>query len=203
MQSILSSSKTSHIQLKEAADRNIDLCKVEISRPLPAMLTPIKKLPVEVLGEIFSWDGRSGLWISQFEVQPAETEKEVDAPALAISHTCSLWRKIALSILRLWSTVVLDWVYNPPDVAALIGLYLDRSEPALLTLDVTIQGISFNSSFHGGAKNSCIWSILQSLLDLGQRWESTSFRLGPKISFHADSFLSSDHLYPNMKSFFI
>ncbi|THU98842.1 hypothetical protein K435DRAFT_618435, partial [Dendrothele bispora CBS 962.96] len=74
--------------------------KGEIQRYLDerrSFSSPIRKLPVEILGEIFATScSDNGLLITVFP------EGKISAPTLALSHVCFLWRKIILSTPSLW-----------------------------------------------------------------------------------------------------
>ncbi|THU88163.1 hypothetical protein K435DRAFT_730149, partial [Dendrothele bispora CBS 962.96] len=93
------------------------------------LLSPIRKLPIEILGEIFATScSDNGLSIAAFP------EGRISAPTLALSHVCFLWRKVILSTPSLWARMSVDFVHAEKERArSLVELYLTRSRPAPLT----------------------------------------------------------------------
>ncbi|THU78252.1 hypothetical protein K435DRAFT_700442, partial [Dendrothele bispora CBS 962.96] len=90
--------------------------------------SPIRKLPVEILGEIFATCSDNGLLIT------GVPKGKISAPTLALSHVCFLWRKIILSTPSLWARMSVDFVHAEKERArSLVELYLTRSRPAPLT----------------------------------------------------------------------
>ncbi|KAJ7607900.1 hypothetical protein FB45DRAFT_1039971 [Roridomyces roridus] len=74
------------------------------------ILSPIRRVPLEILGEIFAW------------TVPAIREKTLSHPSTvadsleqgpwALTHVCSRWRVVAISTPSLWSLVVLPYTRN-------------------------------------------------------------------------------------------
>ncbi|THU78254.1 hypothetical protein K435DRAFT_700448, partial [Dendrothele bispora CBS 962.96] len=61
------------------------------------LLSPIRKLPTEILGEIFAASCRdNGLLIR------SALKDKISAPTLVLSHVCSLWRNFVISTPSLW-----------------------------------------------------------------------------------------------------
>ena len=103
-------------------DFHIERTKVqrEIALAL-AYISPIRRLPQELLREVFlinfEHDARCG-W--------------------GISGVCTLWRRIALSMPRLWSRIRLETTQN--DSADTIRLWLERSGMVCpLDIEITLQ----------------------------------------------------------------
>ncbi|KAF7371129.1 F-box domain-containing protein [Mycena sanguinolenta] len=74
-----------------------------------AVLSPLRRMPSELLGEIFSWtcgfSSRGTLWRGKFDVvQP-----------WVLTWVSSRWRAVALSSPSLWSFVVLDFSSQTPN----------------------------------------------------------------------------------------
>ncbi|KAF9060814.1 hypothetical protein BDP27DRAFT_394175 [Rhodocollybia butyracea] len=116
-----------------------------------SILAPIRKLPSEILSEIFAQCGSYGNSIAR--------KKSFDMsrqPAWAVSSTCSRWRRIALSCKPLWSNIRLDLhgthvASSKAEYFAVLALNrcLHLSHPHPLTLrtksslsDVTQTGMS-------------------------------------------------------------
>lgn len=68
-----------------------------------AILTPIRRIPPEVLGEIFSWTLPS--------VQARDGRVQMTDSPWVLTHTSRYWRKVCISTPSLWSLVVI--VYFP------------------------------------------------------------------------------------------
>ncbi|KAJ4491426.1 hypothetical protein C8J55DRAFT_449966 [Lentinula edodes] len=111
---------------------------------LRSLLSPIRKLPNEILGIIFDFACNQNLL--------CDSEDKYSAirvlPALAISAVSFRWRHLALSSSRLWSTLNLKF-----SVAAItaefmlkLKLYLERSGNSPLFLDVKIKGFPDDNS---------------------------------------------------------
>ncbi|KAG5640311.1 hypothetical protein DXG03_009262, partial [Asterophora parasitica] len=65
-------------------------------------LAPHKRLPVEVLGEIFAY------FIPDLPSQPCRADAYATHAAWILGQVCSLWRQISRNDPKLWSTVSLD-----------------------------------------------------------------------------------------------
>ncbi|THU88165.1 hypothetical protein K435DRAFT_680403, partial [Dendrothele bispora CBS 962.96] len=69
------------------------------------LLSPIRKVPIEILGEIFAAScGDNGLLITTVP------EGKISAPTLVLSHVCSLWRNFVISTPSLWARMSVDFV---------------------------------------------------------------------------------------------
>lgn len=107
-----STSPTSHIvQLLGQAETDIERCDVELGRlqqlidqlefkkvalkshveGYKSLLTPIRKLPSELLREVFLFVCCNNT------IKSKDEECIVDVPGIAISQTCAHWRALALS----------------------------------------------------------------------------------------------------------
>ena len=86
-----------------------------------AYISPIRRLPHELLREVF---------LINFEHNPR--------CAWVFSAVCSLWRRIALSMPKLWSKLRLETTQN--DSADTIRLWLERSGVSCpLDIEITLQ----------------------------------------------------------------
>ncbi|KAF8590761.1 hypothetical protein K439DRAFT_1627495 [Ramaria rubella] len=86
-----------------------------------AYISPIRRLPHELLREVF---------LINFEHNPR--------CAWVLSSVCSLWRRLALSMPKLWSKIRLETTQN--DSADTIRLWLERSGMSgPLDIEITLQ----------------------------------------------------------------
>ncbi|KAF5371129.1 hypothetical protein D9758_004196 [Tetrapyrgos nigripes] len=162
---------------KQRADLQNDL------RRHHAMVSAIRKLPFEILGEIFSWCCAQGLIIG---------ENEVLTPALALSQTCSSWRTVALDTSKLWSNMSLniECAQSP-----LVNLHLLRAKSAPLTLEVKGERTIVDDTdilLPLPEISDSALAILKSLIDAADRWHSASFRLNWDVLFDTSSRLDED-----------
>ncbi|KAK7058506.1 hypothetical protein VNI00_002140 [Paramarasmius palmivorus] len=115
-------------------------------------LAPIRRLPVEILGEIFSFAclGDFSLDISstrsyrecpvpeceQCESERAFVLKNIIAPTYSLSHVCHHWRCIINVSPQLWSSLRLDLTQMEEVHENLVGLYITRSTRHPLKIDI-------------------------------------------------------------------
>ncbi|KAK7471101.1 hypothetical protein VKT23_002516 [Stygiomarasmius scandens] len=106
------------------------------------LLSPIRKLPQEILGEIFAHfcADEPSLAVGNSpagDTQEARYSYDLTGPLL-ISHVCKLWHDIALSRSSLWSNIDINLFFGAGS-EELIYLYLSRSQPTSLTLKITAR----------------------------------------------------------------
>ncbi|KAJ6617394.1 hypothetical protein B0H10DRAFT_1914386 [Mycena sp. CBHHK59/15] len=89
------------------------------------LLSVLRRLPADILGEVFAWavlfsyrDARGSTW------------KWMERNPWALSHVCSRWRAIAISLPLLWSHI--ESGVPPRMLAALIA----RSVPCSMTIEL-------------------------------------------------------------------
>lgn len=134
-----------------------------------SLLSPIRKLPPEILGEIFVHHGtRNLLGVS------------VQIPAMNVRRVCSHWLAVTSTIKSLWSNIcIYICVHGQLQQSALSFLHrLSGKSP--LTIEVTEHGVSLNALELSLLASEC------------QRW--SSFKLSPKFvnSYSTLNFLSSN-----------
>ncbi|KAJ7208760.1 hypothetical protein B0H12DRAFT_1158337, partial [Mycena haematopus] len=76
-----------------------------------AILSPLRRMPPEILGEIFSW------------TIPALPDRTRYSPWF-LTHISRRWREIAVSTPSLWSRVVVDF---PPEIDTIFSRDSDRA----------------------------------------------------------------------------
>ncbi|KAJ7469276.1 hypothetical protein B0H11DRAFT_1392502 [Mycena galericulata] len=163
------------------AGRNALLCLY--NQCVAIVHSPIRKLPHEVLVEIFAYFEQPKDWDLEPVSAPlwdCEAEKEIARVAggslVAISQVCWQWRVLALGTPTLWSTINLDmrcWTL-PVQTARASALHqkmlsllkeaLERGEQAPLTVNVHGQG-------------ACHPHALQTLALAAPRWREATFAL--------------------------
>jgi len=95
-----------------------------------ALLSPVRKIPDEVLGEIFIY------CLPQFEKKGREKSSfSRDQAPVLLGQICSRWRAVTLSTQALWSFIRIDYgpVTVESDVAKML-LWLERSGTHPLSL---------------------------------------------------------------------
>ncbi|KAJ7491770.1 hypothetical protein B0H11DRAFT_2007797 [Mycena galericulata] len=138
-----------------------------------ALLSPIRRLPSEILAEIFAW------CVSSFtpafaDITPkssvcgTEMARLAKAPLLVVSQVCARWHSVAMGTPTLWNTIELDGVLwrTPADAKRMMGLLksaLDRGGKSLLNIEVTID----NTAPHIPA--------LELMAAHSERWQIASF----------------------------
>lgn len=122
-----------------------------------AFLSPVRRLPPEILQEIF------------ILCCPVNTfyEEGVDAPALILGVVCSHWRRVALATPRIWSMIDVD----PQWDIRTMETYMERSGQAPLTIQMT--------GTHPGYREDKQGYALAVLARHSHRWASLCLDLLP------------------------
>ncbi|KAF9479215.1 hypothetical protein BDN70DRAFT_834814 [Pholiota conissans] len=153
-----------------------------------APLSPIRRLPPEILGEIFLF-ASSGCTI-QWPPSPRRllaSAGQDDMPWL-LCQICSYWRTAAISFPKLWHSVHLNLQY-PSRVAeaqSFLGLCLERSKNELLTLSIEGNGLT------------AMLPILEMLLVHSERWEDVSLSSDFFFDFR-ENFALAKNRVPNLR----
>ncbi len=137
------------------------------------ILSPIRYLPQDVLGEIFLHTNPDGFVVF-----------DVSSPPWILGHICKDWRNAVVSMPSLWSHMVL-WPQNHVrDPVNLMRTALTRSSNHLLTIRYDYWPDFFHSSPHAH-------DIFSLLTTQSYRWKESMFRLAPTcippLSTHAGS----------------
>ncbi|KAG7088906.1 hypothetical protein E1B28_012851 [Marasmius oreades] len=140
-----------------------------------SLLTPIRKLPVEILGEIFAIHCARGTGNIVGE-RPYY-------PALRVSQVCYFWRQVMLSRTELWAKLEVRLDQMTKGSLELLKLFLEHSKASPLTLRVT-SGY-WNSSVD--SHSTLPWNALQLLLENAHRWFSATLRLDYQLFLRASS----------------
>ncbi|KAJ3800867.1 hypothetical protein GGU11DRAFT_754065 [Lentinula aff. detonsa] len=110
-----------------------------------ALLSGVRKLPVEILSEIFSQclpevDTSSVIW---------SPEPHPNQAPLLLTQVCRSWRSIAIATPRLWSALIINASNGSPSHSAITRLWLDRSRNVPLTLTLLVRA---TDRFDGGRR---------------------------------------------------
>ncbi|KAE9395121.1 hypothetical protein BT96DRAFT_161017 [Gymnopus androsaceus JB14] len=182
----------------------VDIIRKRVSEYRQGLQSPIRKLPPEVLIEIFEAyiyaaggpDEERGYGLRIREYTPimyeAQRSIHITCPSMELSWICAHWRQLALSRSFLWSSLYL----NCQGSSALIKIcqeYLSRSGNASLKLH--IQRLNPNA-------------MLDLLLDHSVRWKEVALSIHSSAFIHATDRLGlqgtigqsvPDRPFPNLK----
>ncbi|KAJ7620939.1 hypothetical protein FB45DRAFT_927946 [Roridomyces roridus] len=103
-----------------------------------AILAPIRRVPIDVLSEIFSW--------TSFTRRVRGTER--DSPPWILGHICQSWRSLVLSSPLLWRSIEII-----PDVHPMSMLQSQLLRSAHIPLDITLR-------WEGNAHEMALLSLL-------------------------------------------
>ncbi|KAJ7121804.1 hypothetical protein C8R43DRAFT_1241448 [Mycena crocata] len=108
---------------------------------LRAALSPVRSLPAEILGEIFTPFSKTGKSLSSNEEVRALAKSEL----LELSKVCSRWHHVVLRTPRLWSDIAVNLDLWPGTLADctlylnLLGSFLERGTNHPMTISLTIN----------------------------------------------------------------
>ncbi|KAK7472438.1 hypothetical protein VKT23_000553 [Stygiomarasmius scandens] len=149
---------------RDKAQRNLDDCR--------AVVSPVRRVPVEILTEIFSSCTHKDNHLC------VDLDK-IHAPVLALSQTCSVWRNVAMSIPKLWSGLSLNLSCQKEGALNLVKLYLHRSACFPLKINVSAHRTYPDPSDpyrHYSTKlEKKGRSVLQLMLQAYPRWSDVLF----------------------------
>ncbi|KAF9032080.1 hypothetical protein BDP27DRAFT_1436042 [Rhodocollybia butyracea] len=152
----------------------------EYATQLRSLLSPVRKVPEELLREIFdlSCDLNYFRVVNPKKRLPMHTSQALRSkPAMVICSVCSRWRRNALSMPVIWSRISLQWKMNvrrdyceDEDSAVFFPFsnFLDRSQQCSMTVNLDIDGRPF-------LKPKVLHSSLEKLFGQIMRWKDISF----------------------------
>ncbi|KAJ7162986.1 hypothetical protein C8R46DRAFT_1281192 [Mycena filopes] len=136
---------------------------------LRAVIAPIRKVPVELLAEIFRYTclsakpfyGRRWFW-----------KKNVLRPAEVVSHVCAHWRRVAITTPQLWTELLASKLSKTPTEAYCTGLkeWLRRSAPLPIPVQLSCTRDAVDAT-----------AALGAFLAMADRWSDAHFSL-PSLS---------------------
>lgn len=151
---------------------------------LESLLSPIRKVPDEVLQHIFD-DGCENS-DNHFVIQNLTGSSDKDAlreiPALALGSVCSRWRRNTLSMPRTWSRISLEFSidmekeYNLEHESALqlLSIFLNRSLswPLTIRIDLREDPRELASTWDKTRFDDQIHPVLDCLTEQTHHWRS-------------------------------
>ncbi|KAF5381412.1 hypothetical protein D9757_009071 [Collybiopsis confluens] len=165
------------LQLEEARDSLVAYRNEKLS-----LLSPVRKLPTELLEQIFSSACGYGLKLHRSRIQTMTID---------LSQVCSYWRAIVQSSPRLWSGLWIDLsIYSGHEaMTKMILLYLERSWDAPLQILLTassrpiyhcscpptgdvVDRESLDRDYLAVDLTSAQWQLLRNMFKSCLRWEN-------------------------------
>ncbi|KAF8138013.1 hypothetical protein K438DRAFT_1880928 [Mycena galopus ATCC 62051] len=123
----------------------------------------IQKLPVELLGEIFSWT------LSDWGPMTDEPSPLLLEP-LTISHVCGHWRLVSLSMPMLWATI---WIDRPRvSHIPMVKMWIERSRTCPLSINLRQTDPKSCLSFPTSTEHDLTDEIFTLLLPHLSRWQT-------------------------------
>ncbi|KAF5332933.1 hypothetical protein D9758_015966 [Tetrapyrgos nigripes] len=133
-----------------------------------SLLAPVRRLPAELLSEIFAF----AICPEGLTIYPGH----VGAPTLTLSHTCNVWRNIVYSRPTLWSCLNIDFGNSTPRTMLLLQQYLDRSGNVPLTFKISATaGTDDEDDLDELHENG--WKTLEIILSHRLKWKEATFLL--------------------------
>ncbi|KAJ7138193.1 hypothetical protein C8R44DRAFT_695333, partial [Mycena epipterygia] len=123
-----------------------------------AILSPLRRIPPEVLGEIFSWTLPSADALKQ------KKNFDIAESPWVLTRVSAQWRAVALSLPSLWSLVVVEFPENPRPLP-IVKAHIQRAQ-------------SLKIHFYGDQESDS-WPQIELFLCLAEhssRWQEFSIR---------------------------
>ncbi|KAF5371282.1 hypothetical protein D9758_004179 [Tetrapyrgos nigripes] len=150
---------------RKVLEKHVDECR--------GLLSPIRQLPVEILEIFFSHycSGSPSLIVGSRGIE--------NIGPLVLSSVCKLWRDTSLNRTSLWSRIDVNLAaIKKQRITELIRLYLERSSPSPLTLNISWV-VDTNSERRRRGRTTKqqgqLTLSLLSILETASRWQSVSF----------------------------
>ncbi|KAJ7157834.1 hypothetical protein C8R46DRAFT_1355461 [Mycena filopes] len=145
-----------------------------------SVTSPVRRLPTELLAEIFDMCAPEGQdVISDMTTLTEEIERLAKKYLLQLAQVCSHWRSVAMGTSTLWSQIVLDtavWSRIPhysPTLLDLLASSLQRGGECPLTLQIAVD--------HGNRNER---SVLNLLSEHSHRWRRVALWIDPPSFSH-------------------
>ncbi|KAK7464363.1 hypothetical protein VKT23_006530 [Stygiomarasmius scandens] len=136
-----------------------------------AVISPARRIPIEVLTDIFSFccfDGGNHAY--SLEISTGR----VFVPTLILSQTCSLWRNIVKALPKLWSRLSINLARIGKGTTNLVELYLRCSADKSLGINLfahdAILDERYSSFPYADKLTASGWSVFFSILKEHIRW---------------------------------
>jgi hypothetical protein len=130
-----------------------------------SLLSPIRKLPLDVLGSIFEEAQPVGVIANKKSASPVS--------AYLFASVCSYWRSLALGMPSLWSNIQLDVDFEWEEQQTnLLTTLLKLSQASLLTLRIECGKEKYIQYIHGSQRRH---TAIDKLLEETSRWQEVCF----------------------------
>ncbi|KAJ6530794.1 hypothetical protein DFH09DRAFT_1044749 [Mycena vulgaris] len=129
-----------------------------------AILSPLRRMPPEVLVEIFSWT------VPSVRDRRARCRFHMMDGPWALTHVSGLWRSVAVSTPSLWSLLVIVWMPTSAYSLPLVKLQLQRAR----TIKLHFLG-------HEAVHSRSQIEMFQFLAGWSSCWEEFRLRLTPDL----------------------
>ncbi|KAE9409837.1 hypothetical protein BT96DRAFT_459040 [Gymnopus androsaceus JB14] len=147
------------------------------------LLSPARKLPVEVLEQVFDF-----ACLSDFGLTVKQKTKDTDTVTLNLSQVCSVWREIIRSRAALWSAMSIDLSHRNK-AESVIEHYIALSKDIPWNLYITGQHEALCGSnglmceTHSQTLSKYAWKLLKHLLEYCTRWENLTMRFSSTVLY--------------------
>ncbi|KAJ7453200.1 hypothetical protein FB451DRAFT_1565745 [Mycena latifolia] len=129
-------------------------------------LSPVRRLPPELLCEIFSYS-QSLAEDEEDDSEEHEMKNLTKWNMLLLSHVCTQWRTLVLETPKFWSDILVDgycWPENPTRPLHLLRTSLERGACHPLTLSMDLSDLP----------DAIAHSTLDLVMEHCERWQSVS-----------------------------
>jgi hypothetical protein len=154
---------------------------------------PIRKLPAELLSEIFRELLGHCSWWGQIEIEPSRLPR---IPPLTLAHTCTHWRSIAFDTPSLWSRIEIT-----------LRMFRVRDDPKMIACEQIVAFVLEKSRNHPLSLTMCLHDdkslplprVMERLIRESARWHSVMIRMEPGSAL-ASNFWGLTLNLPNLHS---
>ncbi|KIK63430.1 hypothetical protein GYMLUDRAFT_466852 [Collybiopsis luxurians FD-317 M1] len=161
-------------------------CIIELAAQTKSLLSPIRKIPDEILQDIFDYCCDTNSFVVSAPSETATCDIR-NKPTMVLSSTCSRWYRNALSMPTLWSRITLDWNWVLSDFVVGSDAYYKRSFALATFLNRSLQQpLAVNIIIKGASPrlgNGTMHPIPAQLVEQKHRWKSLTFE-SPVILIH-------------------
>ncbi|KAF7336857.1 F-box domain-containing protein [Mycena venus] len=133
-----------------------------------AILSPLRKMPPELLGEIFSWT------LPSFSDELDRRQSNLAESPWVLTHVSSSWRAVAHSTPSLWSRVLVNYdasASSSPYPLSLVEAQIQRSQKLM---------IHFRGCEEADSQPQIM--MFRLLSQYSSRWEELGVRLTPQLA---------------------
>ncbi|KAJ7256613.1 hypothetical protein C8J57DRAFT_1649977 [Mycena rebaudengoi] len=162
-------------------------------------MAPVRRLPAEILGEIFSWAVTSqNSTITTYSRSTGHRESSLNAKnsPILLTHICARWRAVAHATPKLWTKIIFTLHQTPTrSTTTLIRLFAQKSRAHLLSLQITISSpVEVNNAL------SFLWQICDkgSFVALSELHFSEVYQFNDSPPSFADV-INASEVAPNLR----